>query len=339
MPSSTSALHEEVQRALSWLVGAIRRHGPALHVLYTLGGEVATEGETLDAPGYQNSRPVHAGNRAATQSQLGTYGDLFDTVCRYCAEGHLLDADTARLLAELADQCCDVWRNRDAGIWELTSREHYTISKIGCWVALDRAARLAEEGQIVDRHASRWRGEAERVRSWIDTHCWSEAKQSYTFYAGTDKLDAAVLLAGRTGFERGERLAATIRALRNELSAGPLLYRYSGAESEEGAFVACTFWMVEALAYTGQSEKANELMRLAVQLTNEVGLLAEEMDVESREFLGNFPQGLSHLALINAAFTLHRHADSKGAIPDELRQAERVPRGSPRPPLETGIPA
>ena len=170
-------LHEEVQRSVSWLVDAIGRNGPGLHVFYTLGGEVSSDQEELAAPGYAQSRPVRAGNRAAEQTQLGTYGDLFDTIWRYCEQGHVLDAYTARLLADLADQCCDTWRNPDAGLWELTRREHYTISKIGCWVALDRAARLADEGQITDVRSARWHDEAEHIRNWIDTNCWSEAKQ------------------------------------------------------------------------------------------------------------------------------------------------------------------
>ena len=306
-------LHEEVQRSVAWLVDAIGRNGPGLPVFYTLGGQVARAQADLTAPGYAHSRPVRAGNRAADQSQLGIYGDLFDTIWRYCEQGHVLDACTARLLADLADQCCDTWRNPDAGLWELTQREHYTISKIGCWVALDRAARLAQKGQITDVRSARWHEEAEHIRTWIDTNCWSEAKCSYTFFDGTEELDAAVLLAARTGFNRGDRLRTSITAIREELGAGPLVYRYTGANLEEGAFVACTFWMVEALALTRQCDEATELMHQATELVNEVGLLAEEIDVGSRSFLGNFPQGLSHLALINAAFTLQRSAVTGGA--------------------------
>ncbi len=306
-------LHEEVQHSVAWLIDAIGRNGPGLNVFYTLGGEVNTEQEELAAPGYAHSRPVRAGNRAAEQTQLGTYGDLFDTIWRYCEQGHVLDACTARLLADLADQCCDIWRNPDAGIWELTQREHYTISKIGCWVALDRARRLADEGQIVDVRSARWRDEAEHIRNWINANCWSDTKSSYTFFAGTEDLDAAVLLAARTGFDRGDRLTTSITAIRDELGAGPLLYRYTDANLEEGAFVVCTFWMVEALALTRQCDKATELMHQAVGLVNDVGLLSEEIDVRSLAFLGNFPQGLSHLGLINAAFTLQRCARTGGS--------------------------
>lgn len=299
-------LHEEVHGAVSWLLGAIRRNGGQLHVFYSLDGAAAEGQVELDAPGYRHSRPVRAGNTAAGQLQLGTYGDLFDTISRYADEGHVIDQATGRLIADLADSCCDQWRRRDSGIWELGELRHYTISKIGCWVALDRACHLAAKAQIPDDHIARWRAEGGRIRQWVETHCWSRVKQAYTFYAGSDELDAAVLLAGRTGFDTGARLASTIEAVYSELVRGPLVYRYSGMDEEEGAFVACSFWLVDALARTGQIDRAARLMDRAIALTNDVGLLSEEIDPSTHAFLGNLPQGLSHLALINAAFAL-RH--------------------------------
>lgn len=297
-------LHEEVHGAVSWLLRAIRDNGADLHVLYTLGGRLAAGQTELEASGWRHSQPVRSGNSASGQLQLGTYGDLFDTVSRYCAEGHVLDAATGRILADLADRCCDQWTRRDSGIWELARAEHYTISKIGCWVALDRASRLAEMGQLPGLRLARWRSGAEEIRDWVNAHCWSEAKGAYTFFAGTEDLDAAVLLAGRTGFERGPRLASTIRAVAAELGRGPLLFRYSGMDREEGAFVACSFWMVDALVRVGQVDRARQLMGDTLALVNDVGLLSEQVDPDSGAFLGNMPQGLSHLALVNAAFTL-----------------------------------
>jgi GH15 family glucan-1,4-alpha-glucosidase len=299
-------LHEEVQSAVSFLLSAIRRTAPDLHVFYTLGGDVPDEHSELDAVGYRGSQPVRAGNGAATQTQLGTFGDLFDTMWHYTKSGHRLDPPTGRLLAELADRCCDLWRQPDAGIWELPDTRHYTNSKMGCWVALDRALRLADAGAIETGHAHRWRHERDRIHAWVDEHCWSPAKSSYTFYAGTDDLDAATLLAGHTGFDRGERLAGTVAAVRAELGDGPLLYRYAGMSDEEGAFVACSFWLVIALAHLGRLEEATDLMDATVALANDVGLLSEQIDSDRRTMLGNHPQGLSHLALINAATTLAR---------------------------------
>lgn len=314
-------LHEEVHGAVSWLLSAIRHNDGDLHVFYRLDGTIADREATLDIAGWRHSRPVRSGNSASRQTQLGTYGDLFDTISRYCAEGHVIEPATGRMLADLADDCCDRWRHQDSGIWELEACRHYTISKIGCWVALDRAVLLAESGQLPCLHLERWRSCAEEIRAWIDEHCWSEPKQAYTFYAGTDDLDAAVLLAARTGFERGPRLVSTIEAIAAELARGPLLYRYTGMKEEEGAFVACSFWMVEALVYTGQAERAGRMMGEVVALANDVGLFSEQIDPETGAFLGNMPQGLSHLALINAAFALERADDLAAA------SKSRTPRG------------
>jgi GH15 family glucan-1,4-alpha-glucosidase len=299
-------LHDEVQAVVNWLLGTLDRTAPDVHVFYKLDGSVPDIEHDLTAPGYRGSRPVRSGNGAAGQSQLGCFGDLFDTVWRYVEAGHLLDPGTGRMLAVLADRCCDLWRTEDSGIWELGDHQHYTISKIGCWVALDRAARLAEAGEIATGHAARWRTEAEDIRAWVNENCWSAGKQSYTFYAGTDELDAATLLAGRTGFDRGERLAGTVRAVRRELGRGPLVYRYTGIDGEEGCFLACTFWLVSALTALGALDDARQLMDQAVALTNDVGQVAEQMDPDTGEMLGNFPQALSHLALINAATGLAR---------------------------------
>lgn len=314
-------LHEEVHGAVSWLLDAVRTNGPDLHIFYTLGGEIRDSERHIDVSGYRNSQPVRSGNSASSQTQLGTYGDLFDTVARYCAAGHHLDSATGSGLAELADRCCDSWRHRDSGIWELEKLEHYTISKIGCWVALDRAVHLAEIGQVPDDRIEWWRAEKDLVHEWVDTYCWSERKQSYSFFADSDDLDAAVLLAGRTGFSRGRRLVSTAEAVAAELAQGPYVYRYSGMQDEEGAFVACTFWLIDALALTGQIERACHLMDRAVGLTNDLGLLSEQIDPESGEFLGNVPQALSHLALINAASLLQRvvasQRPSEGPLVDE----------------------
>ena len=298
-------LHEEAHAALSWLLQAVRRTAPDIHVFYSLDGEVTSGTQAdLGLPGYRNSAPVRSGNGAAAQAQLGTHGDLLDTVFRYVTAGHVLDDRTGRMLADLADRCCDIWMHQDAGLWELPQYQHYTSSKIGCWTALDRAARLAESGQLPCAHAPRWRQEADDIREWVRTHCWSQAKQSYTFYAGSDELDAAVLLAGRTGFDRGERLATTAAALRAELGEGAFLYRYTGMPGKENAFVVCTFWLVEALALTGQREEAAAMMDEAVSWCGDAGLLSEQIDPRTGELFGNLPQGLSHLGLINAALTL-----------------------------------
>ena len=136
----------------------------------------------------------------------------------------------------------------DAGICELVEVERYTMSKMTCWTALDRAVLLAEQHQIDTQHADRWRRERDRIRDWVDTNCWSDAKQSYTMYPGSDCLDAAVLLATQFSLERKDRLAATRDPVVRGLAAGPLIYRYTGMDTEEGTFTACGVWLAEGNA-------------------------------------------------------------------------------------------
>lgn len=297
-------LREETQAALSWMLQTIRKRGPELHVMYTLDGELVPEPREYHVPGWRGIGPVVSGNPANDQLQLGVYGDLI-AICRtYVDAGNVLDIGTARMLASVADRTCDLWRNPDAGMWELGTDRHYISSKMGCWKALDDAAALAEAGSIPGS-AHRWRAERDRIREWIDEHGWSEKRGSYLFYAGGDELDASVLLHAPTGFDRGERMSATIDALTDELGAGPLLYRYSGVQREEHTFVACAFWRVEALACVGRHAEALELMDALIECANDVGIYAEMIDAETGSAWGNTPQALSHLAFLGAAMTIH----------------------------------
>ena len=298
---------EEAKAAFSWLTATIRRHDGQIRSMYRLDGALAPEQEELDLPGYGDSRPVLRGNKARSQLQLGVFGDVLETAALFVEEGHVLDLVTRRLLTDLTDRCADLWRNRDSGIWELEELEHYTMSKIGCWTAMDRAVMLAEKGQIDASHVERWRRERDRIGDWIDAECWSEARQAYTIYPGTDRLDASILLACRFGFDRRERLALTRDAIARELKHGPLVYRYSGAHNEEGTFLACAFWLVEAYALLGDRESAARQMDALLAATGgALGLMTEEMDARTGAMLGNLPQALSHLALIGAASSLSR---------------------------------
>lgn len=293
---------EEVHAAMGWLLRVVRKQGVDAEVFTRLDGSPPDTERELDVPGWRGIGPVVEGNRAAGQLQLGIYGDLFEIVSLYSNEGYVLDMATGRLLAEIADHVCDVWPRADHGIWELLDTRHYTTSKMSCWHALNRAAHLNEIGQIPG-NGDRWRRERDRIRDWIEEHCWSDEFQCYTSYPGTRELDASVLLGALSGYDRGPRMSATCDTLRRELGRGPLLYRFSGAEKEEGTFVACAFWMVAALCETGRDDEARELMDELVPLANDVGLFAE-MIAEEGSFLGNLPQGLSHLALMTAALTI-----------------------------------
>lgn len=293
----------ESQAALQWLLHRLGETGA--RVCYRLDGGAVPPARTLDLPGYRGSRPVTVGNRAATQHQHGIYGDIFLAAGSFVAAGNVLDQHSAYVLATLADECAERWRLKDAGIWELEQPQHFTMSKISCWQALSRAVELAEGGHLPATCVPRWRREAVRIADWVDAHCWVETKQAYAFYAGSDRLDASLALAVRFGFDGRDRLSSTVDAIRAELGDGPWIYRYSGAQAEEGAFLACTFWLVEAYAELGRTEDARALMDEALAgLPAGVGLLAEMIDPETGDFLGNLPQGLSHLALIHAALSL-----------------------------------
>ncbi|WP_130492536.1 glycoside hydrolase family 15 protein [Motilibacter rhizosphaerae] len=293
-------LAEEVHAAVAWLLATVERHRPELRPFYTLAGEPPGGSAVRDVPGYRRSTPVKQGNDARTQLQLGPYGDLFQTVFLCVDDGHVLDVGTARLLADLADRCCDLWQRPDAGMWELHEEQHFTLSKMSCWQALDRAARLAERGELAGS-GERWRREADRVRAWVDEHCWSEERGAYVMAAGSDELDAGILLGARFGFDRGPRMRSTVDAVLAELGSGPWVHRYTSASDEEGAFLACTFWVVEALALTGDVPRARALMDRTLGELDGTWLLAEMVDPRTGDYLGNLPQALSHLALINAA--------------------------------------
>lgn len=285
---------------------ATNRTHPRLQPMFRLDGSPRLPDETLELRGYRNSRPVRIGNDAADQLQLGNFGDLLDTTWRYVDNGHVLDAATARRIADVANLVVALWRCDDSGIWELQGAQRpYTTSKMACWLALDRAIRLADGDLVPRSRIDAWHRERRRIHNYVERHCWSDQRNSYTFHAGGSGLDASVLLATRIGYpSREERIAGTIDAVRSELGVGPYVYRYTGASEQEGAFVACSFWLVEALALLGRTDEATALMDELVTVGGPLGLLSEEIDPADGTFLGNHPQGLSHLALINAALVL-----------------------------------
>jgi len=300
-------LREETHASVAWLVRTIREHGPEPHIFYTLDGSTAGEVHEVPAPGWRGIGPVVTGNPAAEQSQHGVLGDLLGMMLNYVRAGNVLDEQTAHMLLAAADRASDIWRQPDSGMWELPELRRYTSSMMGCWQALDSAVTLCELGQIPGS-PDRWARERDAIAEFVNEKCWSEERQSYVAFEGTDELDASVLLHAPSGFDRGERMSRTIDALRDELAVGPLVYRYSGAQAEEGAFVACSFWMVAALACVGRRDEASDLMNEMVALSNDVGLFSEMIEPSDNSFWGNLPQGLSHLALVNAAITYEETA-------------------------------
>jgi GH15 family glucan-1,4-alpha-glucosidase len=291
----TAGLQAEAKAAFTWLLNRLREKGS--RVVFTLGGEIVPDVTKWAMPGYRGSTPVRTGNQATDQRQHGVYGDIFETAACFVSCGNILDSASAELLSRLADECADRWRLPDAGMWELEEEQQYTMSKVSCWQALTRAADLADQGQLPTTCRERWVRERDRIKNWIEVECWSDAKQAFVMYPGSDKLDASLALAVRFGFDGHDRLLATMDAIDRELGAGVFHHRYTGMNKEEGCFLACSFWMIEARAQLGQRVEARRRFdELSTALAHGRGILSEMIDPKTGAFLGNLPQGLSHLA-------------------------------------------
>ena len=297
----------EAERYFDWMAraagGSPREH---VQIMFGVDGEVDLSERELDhLAGYGGARPVRVGNAAWSQRQLDVPGEVLDAAWLLRDRLGTLEPRTARFLAGLADRAARSWRDTDAGIWEKRGPErHHVASKVMCWVALDRAVRLAEVLDAEDR-AEAWALERDAVRAAVLEHGWSERAGAYGDAFGSDELDASVLLMALVGFAPGddERLRATVDVVERELgSHDGLVRRWPG--EEEGAFLICSFWLAEALARTGRVQHARDVFERAARCANDVGLLAEEVHVESGALLGNFPQAFSHIGLINAAWAI-----------------------------------
>jgi GH15 family glucan-1,4-alpha-glucosidase len=302
----------EARAYFRWLTHATAKTHPRLVVLYPLNGTARPHERVVELEGYRFSRPVREGNAAVRQLQLDLYGALVQTAWLCVTAGGRLEAATASRVAEIADLVSTLWRRPDRGIWEVRSApRHFTHSKMMCWIALDRALELARKGAIPGAGARRWEREAAAIARFVEERCWSPARRAYMRAAGSDEVDAALLLAEVHGYRPAGRARSsqTIDAVRRELGRGPLVYRYlaeDGLEGAEGCFLACSFWLADALARCGRVDEAAETFEELLGLANDVGLYAEEIDPSSGEFLGNFPQALVHLSLINAAVSIGR---------------------------------
>jgi GH15 family glucan-1,4-alpha-glucosidase len=301
--------HDEAHSFLWWLMHASRRTQPRLQVLYRVRGATEAGERVLShLPGYRGSAPVRIGNGAVEQKQLDIYGALLHAVWRYFQVHRRLDGDTAKAVAAIADLVAVRWRSKDSGIWEVRSAPtHFIQSKAMCWVALDHAVQLADAGAIPAKHVARWRAEAAAIRSFVDEQGWDGERGSYVRATDMRELDASLLTMALLDWEDADRVRGTVDAVRRELGHGPYVYRYKGEDGvagAEGSFLTCSFWLADALARTGRPDEAAELMDELVALGNDVGLFSEEIDPRDGSFLGNFPQALSHLALINAAVSI-----------------------------------
>ena len=292
----------EAKAAFTWLLKRVGEHG--CRVLFTLDGDPVEPVREIDLPGYRGSTPVRVGNDATNQHQHGVYGDLFAVAARFVETGGILDDRTAEVLSGLADVCADTWRQPDAGIWELDEDRQYTMSKVSCWQALTKAVELADGGHLPTTCRDRWDREAARVAEWLDAHCWSDDLQTYVAWAGSTEIDASMALAVRFGFGEPGRMRATLDAIQAALGAGPYHHRLTATKDEEGCFLACSFWMAEARALLGEIDEAEAMFRALIDGLDSEGVYPEMIDPQTEEWLGNLPQGLTHLAIVHCAVTL-----------------------------------
>jgi GH15 family glucan-1,4-alpha-glucosidase len=281
-----------------------------IQIMYGVGGERRlTEFELPDLPGYEGSQPVRIGNAASEQFQLDVYGEVVAVMfIGIEAMGRIEPRLWPRWRA-IVEYVETIWHEPDDGIWEARGpRRHYTYSKVMAWVVFDRAIRLVERYQL-DAPLDRWTAVRDEIHDEVCERGYDPGRRTFTQYYGSKELDASTLNIPIVGFLPGDdpRVTGTIDAIRSELGRDGFVSRYSTAETDdgltgdEGQFLACSFWLVSALARNGRSGEARALFERLIGLANDLGLLAEEYDVGRGRQVGNFPQAFSHLTLILAA--------------------------------------
>ncbi|HZP79347.1 MAG TPA: glycoside hydrolase family 15 protein [Pseudolabrys sp.] len=305
--------HEEAQAWRDWLLRAAAGSPDQLQIMYGIGGERRlTEWEVPWLPGYENSMPVRIGNAAHNQLQLDVYGEVVDALYQGRQAGlgpseYGWELQTA-LLAHLET----IWQEPDEGIWEVRSgREHFTHSKVMAWVAFDRAIKGAE-AFLLPGPLDRWRAACKAIKDEVCAKGFDAELGSFVRSYGSKELDASLLMLPGVGFlpANDPRIRGTVEAIERRLLVDGFVQRYDsgtatdGLPAGEGVFLACSFWLVDAYVLLGRTKDARKLFEKLIGLTNDVGLLSEEYDPAGRRQLGNFPQALSHIALVNSAFNL-----------------------------------
>lgn len=309
-----AACPDEARDFFDWMTGAAATGtgaGADLQTMFGVGGEHdLTERELPHLAGWRGSRPVRVGNAAWTQRQSDIYGELMSSAYRLREQLGEIDEPTRAFLIGVTNLAATRWVEPDQGIWEVREPPRdFLYSKLMCWVAVDRAIRMADQLQAGD-HVDGWVQTRSRIERAILTQGWSDRAGAFTQAFDSDDLDASALTIPIVGFLPGDddRVVATIEAVERELTDDRgLVYRYrarDGLPGKEGTFLLCTFWLAHAWALAGRLSRAREVMERAVGYVNDVGLLAEEVDPASGQFLGNFPQAFSHVGLVNAAWAI-----------------------------------
>ena len=311
----SAGYREEAEAWRQWLLRSVAGHPNQLRIMYGIAGERWLPEHEIDwLPGYADSRPVRIGNDAVGQMQLDVYGELVETL--YAArEADLAPlAEAWRLQNVLLKPLEEGWKQHDHGLWEVRGpKRAFTHSRLMCWVAFDRAVKSCEHFGLPGP-IERWERVRDEIRDDILTHGYDAERNTFVQSYGDKALDASLLLIAQTGFlpPDDRRVIGTVAAIERELMRDGLLLRYStdetddGLQGDEGAFLACSFWLVDTYALMGRIADAERLFEHLLSLRNDLGLLAEEYDVVHQRLVGNFPQGFSHIGLVNAAYNLLR---------------------------------
>ena len=298
-----------------WLLRAVAGDPAALQIMYGVGGERRLNERTLNwLPGYRRSRPVRVGNAAAGQLQLDVFGETIELLHQARRSGVQPAPATWRIERAILEWLECHWREPDEGLWEIRGeRLHFTHSKVMAWVAFDRAVKAVErlglEGPV-----NRWRRLRDQIHAEVLARGFNERLGAFTQAFGSDVLDASALLVPVVGFLPPDdgRVLATIAAIERHLVRDGFVFRYrtqardniDGVAGHEGAFIACSFWLVDALTLAGRVDDARAIFEQALGVRNDVGLLSEELDLRERRLIGNFPQAFSHVGLVNSAINL-----------------------------------
>lgn len=306
---------DEARAWRAWLLRAVAGDPADLQIMYGIGGERRIpEVELPWLKGYASSAPVRVGNAAVDQLQLDVYGEVLDSLYVARSAGLPSEWHAWKIQLALLDFLEQNWRRPDEGLWEVRGpRRHFTHSKVMAWVAADRAVRTLELHPALPGDLERWRAIRDEVHADVCEKGYDPERGTFTQYYGSRELDAATLLIPRVGFLPPDdpRVIGTVDAVRAELGRSGLVRRYStegpsvdGLPGDEGAFLACSFWLADALYLTGREKESRELFERLLDVRNDVGLLAEEYDPIAGRQLGNFPQAFSHVGLVNTALTL-----------------------------------
>ncbi|MDQ6623239.1 MAG: glycoside hydrolase family 15 protein, partial [Verrucomicrobiota bacterium] len=327
---------EEARSWREWLLRAVAGNPAEMQIMYGVAGKRRLEEYELPwMSGYENSKPVRVGNAASNQRQLDVFGEVMDSMYHAHLAGiETNDADW-RMQKALISFLEKIWEEPDEGIWEVRGgRKQFTHSKVMAWVAFDRAIKLSEaRAEPADGDLNRWRKIRDKIHRQVCRRGYNKKKKAFTQFYGSSEMDASILMMPLVGFlpATDERVRGTIEAVQRDLMRDGLVLRYrtqkgggDGLPGSEGAFLPCSFWLVDCLHLSGHHDEARELFNYLLGLRNDLGLLSEEYGTKSKRQLGNFPQAFSHVALVNSAQILSEKPGDEREGANKLSPRERA---------------